>query len=40
MDIIFKELTERYTRLRLSWIYNFGTDEGFNEWFRKLVLGN
>lgn len=34
-----KELMQAYDENRAKWIEKYGSDEGFNEWFTKQVIG-
>ena len=36
---IIKELMTRYNEKRRQWITYYGTDEGFNDWFTKQIMG-
>ena len=34
-----KELMNKYDENRQKWIERFGSDEGFDKWFTKQVIG-
>jgi len=33
----FKEVMDKYDEYRVKWIAQFGTDDGFDNWFTKQV---
>ena len=33
-----KEMMEKYNENREKWVAQFGTDDGFNEWFTSQVM--